>query len=938
MPRCALTRPNPSSSPPAAQCRGRSLAAGTAVGASTSLPRPLDGARAALASSPVALFRGRSLAAEKAAGASFCSRVYPRALEPRPHNGARAALASASSSRCNKSNAVALEPPGGDRLSSPTPAAAHIRSSGRASPFAEAAACESVWRDVVALHADPAPLFEAVWRDVVAQRAAPISSGSFPRPRRGESGTRFRPKRRRSRPPSLAVTEPVRLSAPVRVARRPPTPVPLSAAAAEAANHLGLAKAQWIPVRPGEYRCVLPNCVSGASKAAFAPLPGVVSDLLAFAASADPVSAKRRLRRAIASAPLCLDVQLYGPRACTAPGVPKASAWDANSIATACPWPYRRTHRRRAVADFRPDVWQAWHRRVCAHCRHRPAGTLQLDTGDVVTVDPACAMFGMSMRLWCGLELPLSSPVPRRVFPNHGSARRFADAVDAQIQEQLQLGFLQEAQPEQLHSTVPLLAVVRPSDARRAAQSGSQPKVRVCSDFSLAGLNRRCPAWSFAFPRVREVLARIGPGWAGGVADVSAFYRRLPWDESDTKYFGISWRGKLYRDRVLTFGSNITPAAAQTVSSSIAEFVVYRAVTELRANPTDILVVPYLDDVLFVARSLRLARRLEALVIDTFEKCGLPLPQRKRQHSSTSWVWIGWRFDTVARTLSVTPGKREELTSRVGTLIRSADVGEPVSTAELRSLVCALSHYRLALPGSPARLSALFRVLAVSRRGRRGRVQLDRCASALRDLRWFASAIIATSGVSVWRDWEREAVVICTDASGEPGPQSGFGAIMFDGSSISMWQRAWSAAELAALADGHDSSTLRELTAVFAAAEHWRQSLQGRPVLFLLDSAAAACIINRGSAAFAPSAASTHSVSLQLSDLMLSTQSVCMAWWLRRDTATIQAADHLSRSNVRPTPDSQSAFLRRRSDCSRCHPCHPARSCSRRRRLRRQRA
>jgi len=547
-------------------------------------------------------------------------------------------------------------------------------------------------------------------------------------------------------------------------------------------------------------------------------------------------------------------------------------------------------------------------------------------------------MFGTAMRLWCGLELPLASPVPRRTFQNHGSARRFADAIDTQIQEQLQLGFLQEAQPDQLHSTVPLLAVVRPSDARRAAQSGSQPKVRVCSDFSFAGINRRCPAWSFAFPRVREVLARIGPGWAGGVADVSAFYRRLPWDQSDTKYFGISWRGKLYRDRVLTFGSSITPAAAQTVSSSIAEFVAYRGVTELCCDPADILVVPYLDDVLFAARSLRLAQRLEALVVDTFETCGLPLPERKRQHASTSWVWIGWRFDTLARTLLVTQGKREELASRVRTAIRSSDAIEPVSTSELRSLVCALSHYRLAIPGSPARLSALFRVLAVSRRGRRGRVQLDRSGAALRDLRWFATAIIATSGVSVWRDWEREAVVICTDASGEPGPQSGFGAIMFDGSVISMWQRAWSAAELAAFADGHDSSTLRELTAAFAAATHWRQTWQGRPVLFLLDSAAAACTINRGSASFAPSAASTHSVSLRLSDLMLSTRSVCMAWWLRRDTATIQAADHLSRSNARPTPDRRGAFQRRRSDRPPSRPRRPARSRSRRRRLRRLRA
>jgi len=692
-------------------------------------------------------------------------------------------------------------------------------------------------------------------------------------------------------------------------------------------------------VGPDEYRCVLPGATPGATKAAFAPLPGVVPELLAFAAKADPASAKRQLRRAIAKAPVDVSVQLFGPRALGAPcQAPKASAWNAASIAAACPWRYRRAHRRRAKADFRPEVWQEWHRQICDHCRARPAGSLQLDSGEVVTVDPDCTMFGMAMRLWCGLELPLTSPLPRRVWQNHGSAQRHAADIDAQIQEQVQAGFLKRVQPEQVHATVPLLAVVRPSDARRAAKDGSRPKVRVCSDFSKAGVNDRCPAWPFEFPRVRDVLARIGPGWAGGVADVSAFYRRLPWDLRDTKYFGISWRGKLYRDRVLTFGSNITPAAAQAVSSSVAEIVLFRAGRELHVNPADILVVPYLDDVLFAARSLDIAQRLEALVVDTFEACGLPLPSKKRQHAATAWTWIGWRFDTRARTLAVTTAKRGELASRIRALISSAEAGEGIRRAELRSLVCALSHYRLAIPGSAARLSALFRALTVSRLRRRAHVQLGSWPEALRDLRWFASAIVTTAGVSVWRDWEREAVIICTDASGEPGPQSGFGAIMFDGNSITMWQRAWSAAELHAFAAGSDSSTLRELTAALAAAEHWRHAWQGHPVLFLLDSSAAACTINRGRAAFSPSCASTHAISLRLSNLFMSARSCCVAWWLRRDTSTIQTADVLSRTNTRQTPNSRGTLFPGRNCRSHQGSVRLTGRRSRRRRIRRQRA
>jgi len=774
------------------------------------------------------------------------------------------------------------------------------------------------------------------WRDVVA-RGVP-APGTAGRALRGSNGASCRRQRRQACPPANCVSEPVRLPPPAHRAARPPTPVPLSAAAAEAASHLGLAQAGWLRVGPDEYRRVLSGATPGATKAAFAPLPGVVQEVLSFAAAADPASAQRRLRSAIARAPLDFHVQVLGPRACEELGPQKASAWDAASIAAACPWRYCRTHCRRARADFRPDVWQQWHRRVCIHCRARPAGTLQLNSGDVVTVDPGCVMFGTAMRLWCGLELPLSSPPPRRVWPNHGSARRHAAAIDAQIDAQVEAGFLEEVQPEHVHATVPLLAVVRPADARRAARDGSRPKIRVCSDFSKAGLNDRCPAWPFAFPRVREVLARIGPGWAGGVADVSAFYRRLPWDQLDSKYFGISWRGKLYKDRVLTFGSNITPAAAQTVSSSIAEFVVFRAVTELKVEPADILVVPYIDDILFTARSLDIAQRLEELVVDTFEECGLPLPAKKRQHASTSWTWIGWRFDTVARTLTVTSAKRDELASRVREFVSAAEAGDGILRGELRALVHALSHYRRAIPGSTSRLSALFRALAVSRLRRRVQVQLGSWPDALSDLRWFAHAIVTTDGVSIWRDWEREAVIICTDASGEPGPQSGFGAIMFDGSTITMWQRAWTAAELRAFAAGSDSSTLRELTAALAAAEHWQQAWRGRPVLFLLDSSAAACTINRGRAAFSLSCASAHAISLRMSDLFLSARSCCVAWWLRRDTDTIKAADILSRTNARPTPSSRGAFHPRRGRRPRQGAGFVAGSRSRLRRARRRRA
>ena len=774
------------------------------------------------------------------------------------------------------------------------------------------------------------------WRVVVA-RGVP-APGTAGRALRGSTGASCRRQRRQACPPATCVSEPVRLPPPAHRAARPPTPVPLSSAAAEAASHLGLAQAGWFRVGPDEYRRITSGTILGATKAAFAPLPGVVHHVLSFAAAADPASAQRRLRSAIAQAPLDFRVQLFGPRACEEVGPQKASAWDAASIAAACPWRYRRTHRRRAKADFRPAAWQQWHRQVCALCRTRRAVPLQLDSGDVVTVDPGCVMFDTAMRLWCGLDLPLASLPPRRVWPNHGSARRHAVAVDAQIEAQVKAGFLVEALPEQVHATVPLLAVVRPADARRAARDGSSPKIRVCSDFARAGLNDRCPAWPFAFPRVRDVLARIEPGWAGGVADVSAFYRRLPWDQQDTKYFGISWRGKVFRDRVLTFGSNITPAAAQTVSSSIAEFVVFRAVSELQVEPADVLVVPYLDDILFAARSLDVAQRLEALVVDTFEECGLPLPAKKRQHASTSWTWIGWRFDTVARSLTVTSDKRDELACRVREFISAAEAGDGILRGELRSLVHALSHYRRAIPGSTPRLSALFRALTVSRLRRRVQVQLCNWPDALSDLRWFAHAIVTTDGVSIWRDWEREAVIICTDASGEPGPQSGFGAIMFDGSTITMWQRAWTAAELRGFVAGSDSSTLRELTAALAAAEHWQQAWRGRPVLFLLDSSAAACTINRGRAAFSPSCASAHAISLRMSDLFLSARSCCMAWWLRRDTDTIKAADILSRTNARQTPSRRGAFRPRRGRGPLQGACFVAGSRSRLRRARRRRA
>ena len=692
----------------------------------------------------------------------------------------------------------------------------------------------------------------------------------------------------------------------------------------EALEKVGLEPHHWKRVGPSE---IVTDNAGGLHAAAHAFLDSDAQDIRDVAdllSAADPHSAKRSLRRLVAAKPLHgLAATRIGGSAWPG-GQKRASALNATSVAAVCPWPYLGSLKR-AHGDFNADYWQSQHVAACETCSRCPGDT-RLTDGTVVTVSPSCAWYEMALRYFCGFDLPVGhlarrwhqwllaqgSPasadalawsaaamvLPSRHPDNYASAKQWSAALDAKWSKELAAGWLRKATRAQVHTTVPMLGVVRFGEQQRAKEEARPVKVRFCSDLSHGepSVNGVTPPWPFRYLTMRDVLSKLERGWFCAVADVDSCFRRFAWNEEVHRYMGVKWRGDSCVDQRLCFGWSGAPAAVSATTSAVCEAVAQAARRELHLQPNEFFVHAYIDDVISGAPSRTESEALFALVQREFAAHGLALKPGKSQPPSTSFTYLGWRCDTVTASLTLTAAKRKELLQRLASCLARG-----VTRRTLESFAGALSHFVTAIPGGRSRMQSLWSELA----SRMDNPQAVRAVGRLArsDLQWFQRALRSVAATQLWHDYSQSVVIIC-DASGLEGNEAGFGAVCIGPDEVSVWQRQWSAAErkMFAKSDAASSSTLREMLAAYLAAKHFRRkwACMARPVLFVTDSSASACCILRG-ASRANAAPGVRSLLNQLcrdmSDMFVAAGSDFAAWWCSRETASLQAVDWLSRTN-----------------------------------------
>ncbi len=135
--------------------------------------------------------------------------------------------------------------------------------------------------------------------------------------------------------------------------------------------------------------------------------------------------------------------------------------------------------------------------------------------------------------------------------------------------------------------------------------------------------------------------------------DVEGSFRTVPVHPDDRWLLGMKWEGKVYVDKVLSFGLRSAPKPHNAVADALLWILVHH---------DGIDGLHYLDDFLLFGKpdspqcELSLQRAL-----DRCRVLGVPVAPNKTEGPTTKLVFLGIEIDTVAMTLRLPAVKLERL-------------------------------------------------------------------------------------------------------------------------------------------------------------------------------------------------------------------------------------------------------------------------------------
>ena len=320
----------------------------------------------------------------------------------------------------------------------------------------------------------------------------------------------------------------------------------------------------------------------------------------------------------------------------------------------------------------------------------------------------------------------------------------------------------------------------------------------------------------FSLPSVQSMVSRLnelGPGCLLYKRDLKGAFRQFSTDPGDYRFTGVCWQGKVYLDTRLAMGLRSAAYLCQAVTEIVARIV---------SKEAHILV--YLDDFGGAEHASKAEASFNHLghVLHYF---GLEEAPEKAVAPSTRMDWLGVCFDTVEWTMSLKPGKLQELLEWLPKLLKHKRVKKSLLQKVIGSLVWAASVVRCGV--------VFFnRLLALLRKLHRPNHSIYFSEEAKKDVLWWLATLKAFKGKakippSVWTP----LVSFSTDASLE-----GFGMV-------------WGARALAGIFP-HDLDELdinqKEMITVMAAIKHWFGELMNLKVRIFVDNQVCVHLLNYG--------------------------------------------------------------------------------------------
>ena len=404
-----------------------------------------------------------------------------------------------------------------------------------------------------------------------------------------------------------------------------------------------------------------------------------------------------------------------------------------------------------------------------------------------------------------------------KVQKNHFSAVSFRDAIveylDNNVHCQALLGPFKIAPVENLCFS-PLMTVPKDVDKRRVIVNFSFPPGKAIND----GISKSTylDFDVFSLPSVQSMVDRInylGPGCLLYKRDLKGAFRQFCTDPGDYRFSGLFWDGNIYLDTRLAMGLRSAAYCCQSVTEIVAKIAGKRA-----------HVLVYLDDFGGAENGDKAVAAFEHLG-EVIRYCGLEEAPEKAVSPSTKMDWLGISFDTAEWSMSLKPGKLNELLLLLPKLLGLKRVNKVLLQKVLGNLVWAAAVVR-------AGVIFFNRLLALLRKLKRPNHSIYFSKEAKKDVSWWLRTLESFRGKAVippavWTP----LISFSTDAS-----LDGFGMV-------------WGSRALAGLfpLEFEDLDiNKKEMIAVMAAVKHWFSDLANMKVKIFVDNQVCVALLNYG--------------------------------------------------------------------------------------------
>ena len=178
---------------------------------------------------------------------------------------------------------------------------------------------------------------------------------------------------------------------------------------------------------------------------------------------------------------------------------------------------------------------------------------------------------------------------------------------------------------------------------------------------NLKPLNKLIAYQKFKMPNIHTVMSMIKRGDKLVSIDLSNAYSSLKIRDDQCRYLQFKFEGRFYRYLVLPNGIAIGHRVFVETTKAITRYLRKRGVN----------MIIYIDDTLLIHTSPTILRAHRDLAIETFRRCGFVVNYDKSLlEPSTQAEFLGFEFDTVRFTITLTKQKTQSAIKLVTQLLR----------------------------------------------------------------------------------------------------------------------------------------------------------------------------------------------------------------------------------------------------------------------------